>query len=71
LDGEVDISDYYEGEVSEWGAPMTHDGTLPTTQVFYVDAVRDITGDGWEYMEKTRQIDWVIIPLRTTRHGNY
>ena len=54
-----------ELEISEWGAPMTHDGTLPTEQVLYVDAISDITEAGWDYMYKTRFINWVIIPLRT------
>lgn len=53
-------------EFSEWGAPMTHDGTLPTEQTIFVDAVDDITEDGWEFLQNTRHINWVIIPLRTS-----
>jgi hypothetical protein len=57
-------------EMSDWGAPMTHDGALPTDQVLFVESVDDITEDGWKYMEKTTQLNWVIIPYRTQKYAN-
>jgi len=51
--------------MSEWGAPLTHDGTLPTEAVLWVDKMSDITDDGWESILASRQINWVLIPLST------
>lgn len=55
-----------EERVSFWGAPMTHDGALETEAVIWVDRLTDITPEGWERILRTMQINWVIIPLRTS-----
>lgn len=53
-----------EAGMSIWGAPLTHDGTLPTESVIWVDRLTDIDEDGWDRIFQTAQINWVIIPLR-------
>jgi hypothetical protein len=52
-------------EMTEWGAPRTHDGSLPTESVIWIDHLDNITEEGWQRIFQTRQITWVIIPLRT------
>lgn len=56
---------------SVFGAPMTHDGTLPISNVIYIRRIADITPEGWAHLFMIRRPDWVIIPLESENHGNH
>lgn len=71
LDAFVDGENESHMQFSVFGAPMTHDGSLPTNNVIYIQRIADITPAGWAHLYLIRRPDWVIIPLEAARHGDH
>ncbi len=62
---EVEGEDISTGELtlSYWGLPLNWDGSGPVEKLLYVDKFSDITEHGWDFLYKTRFLNWAIMSL--------
>ncbi len=53
--------------LSEFGAPLRHDGCLYPMTPFFVPALADIEKEGWDYIHQSTGLHWAIIPHKTRK----
>jgi hypothetical protein len=52
-----------EAEISLFGAPMSHDGTLPITQITFMSSLDDVGPMAWVELLQNMDIDWAVVGI--------
>ncbi len=55
-----------EVPTSFWGLPLDWDGCETRPHAFFVDAIDALPREAWDYIYKSTNTAWVIIPSRST-----